>query len=293
MFLPGHLANSQILVTTTMIIYDHRPPVVKDHLVKVAIVMAYAYANSHNRAKYASVFPAFPAAVESLSPQTEPGEQRGVVRLQPCNDPKDPVGDEDSNTGKDRNYDPRLDYRFTTSVTFPPHRSLESYSWNRVSSLSIIRNTIYLNPKLLDEFERMKRGSDRVRLLVLIHCVVCHELAHLLQLKIYHTPDAYFGEPALKPSTVDCGTEVEHSIFGGRILSTSDFTKLRIERKDGTRFDVDPTYIWNEFLASNHLTIDFERLRKVEKEDEDECERWLGMGEINGTHERQARNECY
>ena len=87
-----------------------------------------------------------------------------------------------------------------------------------------------------------------------------------------------------------CGTEVEHSIFGGRILSTSDFTKLRIERKDGTRFDVDPTYIWNEFLASNRYTIDFERLRKVEIEDEDE--RWLGMGELNGTHERQARNEC-
>ena len=158
-----------------MIIYDHRPPVVKDHLVQVAIVMAYVYANSHNRAKYGSLFPAFPAAMESHSPQTEPGEQGGAVRLQQRNDPKEPVGDEDSNdadTGKDRNYDPRLDYQFTTSVTFPPHRSLKSYSWNRVSSLSITRNTIYLNPKLLDEFERMRRGPDRVRLLVLIHCVV-------------------------------------------------------------------------------------------------------------------------
>ena len=153
-----------------MIIYDHRPPVVKDHLVQEAIVMAYANANSDYRAKYASLFPAFPAAIESHSPETEPGEHCGAVRLQQRNDPKDPVGDEDSNnadTGKDRNYDPPVDYRFTTNVTFPPLRSLKSYSWNRVSALSIIRNTIYLNPKLLDEFERMRRGRDRVRLLVL------------------------------------------------------------------------------------------------------------------------------
>jgi hypothetical protein len=88
-----HLANSR---HNTMIIYDHRPPVVKDHLVKAAIVMAYAYANSHNRAKYASLFPAFPA-MKSLSPPTEPGEQGGAVRLQQRNDPKDPFGDEDGN----------------------------------------------------------------------------------------------------------------------------------------------------------------------------------------------------
>jgi hypothetical protein len=139
---------------------------------------------------------------------------------------------------------------------------------------------IYLNPKLLDEFERMERG----RLLVLIRCVVCHELAHLLHFKLYHTPDAYFSFEDVQRGLWN------RSIFGGRILSTSDFTKFRIERKDGTRFHVDPTYIWKEFLASNHRTIDFERLRKVEIEDEDECERWLGMGEINGTHRRQTRN---
>src|SRR5271170_7236837 len=98
-----------------MIIYDHRPPVVKDPLVKVAIVMAYAYANSDNRAKYASVFPAFPSATESLS-QTEPGEQ-GAAPLQQLSGRKDPVERNINNadTAKNQNDDPRLDYRFTSS----------------------------------------------------------------------------------------------------------------------------------------------------------------------------------
>lgn len=130
----------------------------------------------------------------------------------------------------------------------------------------------------------MTRGPDRVRLLVLIHYVVCHELAHLLHYKIYNTRDVYFDQPN-STGSVDYGTEAEHQILGGRMLSTSDFTQLRIESRDGTRFDVDPTYIWKEFIASNRRRIDFENLTKVETEDEDINRRWLGMGEINGTHE--------
>ena len=114
-------------------------------------------------------------------------------------------------------------------VVFPPLVGFEACAWKRVNTFAArTPETLYLNPKLLEAYESMRTGSDKARILVLIHCVVCHELAHLLHHKIYDEIDPYFGDAS---SNVDYGTELEHQIFGGRMLSMPDFSKLRIERK--------------------------------------------------------------
>ena len=257
-----------------------RTPKVKDYLVQAAIVFAYGYANHDNRLKYASIFSAL---TESSSSPMEPQNPFDAHQL---SSQDKLISDENTGTTdtlKGGNYDPRVDYRFMPHVTFPKHGTIKHYSWRRAKTfLSKSPHRIYLNPKLLDEFERMYRGPNRVRILVLIHCVVCHEIAHLLHFKIYNSVDPYFE----KSSDVDYGTEIEYQLFDGKMLVTADLTKMRIERRDGTKFEVDPVYIWKEYLKSNHRRIDFGELTEVGVKDEDENQRWLGMGEINGTHDR-------
>jgi hypothetical protein len=272
-----------------LVIHDYRR-VVKDRPVKGAIALAYCYANK-DRDKYASVFHRQKHSLSRVA--LEPGETHDSSQISQQHDKRQRkvvhYGNiDDVDTSKDPENDAPPEYRFRTYVSFPTHDAFKSYAWKRVETFqSKTPDLLYLNPKLLDEYERMSTGSDKARLLVLIHCVVCHELAHLLHFKIHNTLDQYFGEPSSK-SDVDCGTEVEYLLFGGRILSAADFSRLRVERKDGTTFDLDSDYFFKEFLRhSGRRKIDFETLSKVIEEGESENQRWLGMGEINGTHDRQ------
>ncbi len=139
----------------------------------------------------------------------------------------------------------------------------------------------YLHPKLLDCFERGRNNRERYRLLVIMHCVVLHELAHLLYYKVYKTIDCVEIQEKPSHGGIDYGTEVEHHLFGGRMLSTADFMGLRIERKNGEVYEVDSDYFFDHVMMSNHK-VDFDRLSKVDADVDGNV--WMGMGEINGTH---------
>jgi hypothetical protein len=195
-----------------LVIYDQRR-VVKDRPVKGAITLAYGYANK-DRDKYASVFH---RQKRSLSREAlEPGETHHSSQISQQHDECQRKVVRYGNIDDENDAPP--EYRFRTNVSFPAHDDFKSYAWKRVETFqSKTPDLLYLNPKLLDEYERMSTGSDKARLLVLIHCVICHELAHLLHFKIHDTVDQYFGEPNSN-SDVDCGTEVEYQLFGGRIL---------------------------------------------------------------------------
>jgi hypothetical protein len=163
---------------------------------------------------------------------------------------------------------------------------MSEYSWKRVELFGHEDpDMIHLNPALLDAAETTRCDLRKLRLRVIIFCVVCHELAHLLHFKIYNTTDERFQDGRSPLSHVEYGTELEYRAFGGRILSTPEFTALRVERRNGDVYKLNPWYFYQRLLAKgpHRCQLNFEEMRKVDA-DAHYTEEWMGMGEINGTH---------
>jgi hypothetical protein len=177
-------------------------------------------------------------------------------------------------------------YDFRTLASFPPHSGMKSYSWKNVESFGVKQpDIIYLNPVFLDGIEATRPGPHRARLLVILYFVVCHELAHLLHFKIYGIADDHFCATGSSQTCTEYGTELEYRMYGGRILTTPDLTGLRVETRDGDVYELNARYFFDEFLGSNRDALDFEKLQKVDAENETGgATMWMGMGEINGTH---------
>ena len=173
---------------------------------------------------------------------------------------------------------------FHMSVTFPSHKTLPLCSWMRLKpSDTVDTNMIYLNPKLLDCYERACSVQDRSRLLAIMHFVVTHELAHLLHFKVYKTVDCVVSQEGRPHEGIDYGTEVKHRIFGGRMLTTTDFSELRIERKNGDIYEMSD-YFFKEMLNPYNRKVDFDRLSKVDPKLDVDEKLWMRMSEINESH---------
>jgi hypothetical protein len=71
--------------------------------------------------------------------------------------------------------------------------------------------------------------------------------------------------------------------FSDRILTRRNFVRLRIQRRNGDIFDLDPNYFYRNFMASESKTIEFDKLNKVQT-----CatipDGWMGLGKANGTY---------
>jgi hypothetical protein len=262
-----------------MKIYDHRPPLVKKNpFLHAAIVFAYSEANLQDRDKYVQV-------LKSTDDSTDNNEANYPAGMSVQNGVETTA--ESSQCLPDSMSLTELPRLCSVLVTFPPHNSLKTYGWKQVEIRKPKnREMLYLNPILLDKLDLARSGFDKARIIVIIHCVVCHELAHLLHYKKYNSTDKYFQTNENGSRTgVDCGTEVEHLIYGGRMLSTPDLSALRIERKNGEVYDLDFCYFYREFLESDRRKIDFGILSKVNPDTDGSGQRWIGMGEINGTHD--------
>ena len=122
-----------------------------------------------------------------------------------------------------------------------------------------------------------------------MYCIVCHELTHLLHFRIYNAVDQIFRPQNVSQIPKDLGNEVEHRIFGGRILTTADFSALGIEQENGDVYELDPMYFYEQFVLSNRCVIEFEKLKRVQPGRDPHELRWMGMGEINGTHDACTR----
>lgn len=270
-----------------MIIYDLRTPRVEDPLVLIAIGLAYVKANHKDRHKYTEVLDNLMESSSRIdSGSSYPLDSvreacsKRVGGILASEHPLDRalVG---GNACLVRSHE-----QIQMHISFPPHEQLKRCGWKQFGALRATQpDILYLNPMLLDKFERATRRREKVPLLVIMHCIVCHELAHLLHYKMYNNIDPYFCKPAEVTSQghIEYGTEVEHCLFGGRMLSTPDLSGLRIERKDGEVFGIDFKYFYEEFLKSDRGKIDFGKLVKVNSGD-DSGQSWMGMGEINGTH---------
>ena len=177
-------------------------------------------------------------------------------------------------------------YLFRMAVIFPLFDCLKSYAWDKIETETLsTSDTVYLNPMLLDRYRKRKSIRERTTLLCIMYCIVCHELTHLLHFRIYNTVDPIFRPQNGSEIPKDLGNEVERRIFGGRILTTADFSALRIERGNGDVYELDPTYFYEQFVLSNRCVIEFEKLKRVEPDRDPHELRWMGMGEINGTHD--------
>ena len=265
------------------VLVDHRIPVVKSRRVSAVLKLAFAHAKK-DRDKYYAVL--FQGRNDSPAKDEPPHESRVFPEKE-----KVPASsacqseDDDSDTAEEEDFFGTPGYRYNKLATFPSHDAFKSYAWGNVMLFrSRNEDMLYLNPKILDEYEKMRRWSDKTRICVLIHCVATHEIAHLLHFRAFKAQDPYFTE---QNSGIDYGTEIEYRLYGGRILSTPDFTRFRIERRDGTRFELDPIYFLEEVLSLSQRRINFDALNKIGVEEEGDCQTWLGMGEINGTHERK------
>jgi hypothetical protein len=277
-----------------MITVNHRPPVAKFILIQSVIELAYYEVNNGSRHHYASVFHEL---AQPIKDNNEDGEKRIAVT-----DSRHPVnavlGSKSPSTVPMMVEDspPPFKPLFFPVVTFPPPEHLHLYSWKKLfatyteHTVSVcfkeiggykgIPECLYLHPKFLDRYERVRSAKERFRLLAIMHCVVAHELAHLLHYKVYKTIDCVASQEGGSVDRIDYGTEVEHRLFGGRMLSTVDFAGLRIERKNGEVYEMDPNYFVNHVM--DHRNVDFDRLSKVDVDVDRNV--WMGMGEINGTH---------
>jgi hypothetical protein len=270
-----------------MIIYDLRQPLVSNTLLRAVIGLAYINANHEDRYKYTQVFDKHIGSSPLVD--SSPPCHLGSVR-ETCS--KRVGGISENDPPLDRALKPgdvgstRSRQHIPMHISFPSHKRLKECGWKQFEALRASQpNILYLNPILLDKFERASCHREKVPLLVIMYCIVCHEFAHLLHYKMYNTIDPYFRQltEAASGGHIDYGTEVEHCIFGGRMLSTPDLSGLRIERKDGEVFDIDFKYFYGEFVTSSRAKIDFVKLRKVNLV-QDSGQSWMGMGEINGTH---------
>jgi hypothetical protein len=257
------------------VLVDHRRTAVKSRRVSAALRIAFAHAKKDRDKYYAVLFQG-----RNDSPTKDEPEKEKVPASPACQSE-----DDDSDTEEEEDFFDIPGYRYNKLATFPSHDVFKSYAWDNVMSFrSRNEDMLYLNPKILDEYEKMRRWTDKTRICILIYCVAAHEIAHLLHFRAFKTQDPYFTEPN---SGIDYGTEIEYQLYGGRILSTPDFTRLRVEWRDGTRFELDPIYFLEEVLRQDGRMINFDALNKVGVEEEGDCQTWLGMGEINGTHERK------
>jgi len=193
----------------------------------------------------------------------------------------------------DTSEDVDFGYFFKMAVVFPLFDRLKSYAWDKIDTETLsTSDTIYLNPTLLDKYRKCTTIPDRTTLLCIMYCIVCHELTHLLHFRIYNSVDQIFLPQNVSESfeiPKDLGTEVEYRIFGGRILTTADFSVLGIEQRNGDVYELDPMYFYKQFVVSNRRVIEFEKLKRVEPDRDPHELRWMGMGEVNGTHDACTR----
>ena len=286
-----------------MITINHRPPVANFSLVHGVIELAYYEVNYGSRHHYASVFHELAEPIIQSQDDNEGGEKR-VIAITDSQHPVNTVlGSKSLSTlpmiEDSSNHSPSLFTQlFVPAVTFPPPQHLHLYSWKRLVATytehndTVCRKVIggyrgiperlYLHPKFLDFYERVRSAQDRSRLLVIIHCVIIHELAHLLHYKVYKTIDCVVSQERALHNGIDYGTEIEYHIFGGRMLSTVDFAGLRIERKNGEVYEMDIDYFFDHVMEMSNRKVDFDRLSKVDPDVDENI--WIGMGEINGTH---------
>ena len=116
-----------------------------------------------------------------------------------------------------------------------------------------------------------------------MHCVVLHELAHLLYYKVYKTIDCVEIQEKPSHGGIDYGTEVEHHLFGGRMLSTADFAGLRIERKNGEVYEMDIDYFFDDVMELSNRKVDFDRLSKVDADVDSpayQCTVWWPLSRV-------------
>jgi hypothetical protein len=263
-----------------MLIFDHRPPVVKDIYLRFILAMAYLDANTTQRHNYALTFHDL---VEQSDVPANPNQVKAANPVESLLGPKSAISQESPMKGEYK-----FGYRFHISLSFPPHADLKSYSWKRVESFPTARypDMLYLNPALLDAYEAAGGGRDRVRLMVIMYCAILHELAHVLHFKIYNTADQYFQvtDDGTSDAHVEYGTELEYRIFGGRLLAKVDYTALRLECRNGDVYDLPAGYIYKEYVESSRHKLELEQLEKLDGE-MDDSDQWIGMGQINGTHD--------
>lgn len=286
-----------------MITVNHRPPVANFPLIQGVVELAYYEINYGSRHHYASVFHELAQPIIQSQDHNENGEKR-VIAITDSQHPVNTVlGSKSLSTvpmmEDSWNRSPPLFTRlFIPAVTFPHPEHLHLYSWKRLVATYTERidtvcckvigghrgipERLYLHPKFLDCYERVGCPQERSRLLVIMHCVVIHELAHLLHYKVYKTIDCMASQESALQDGIDYGTEVEYHLFGGRMLSTVDFAGVRIERKNGEVYEMDTDYFFDHVMELSNCEVDFDRLSKVDADVDRNI--WIGMGEINGTH---------
>jgi hypothetical protein len=268
-------------------IVDHRIklshlPRVKDLFLRYVIIQAFVCANHSHRQTYTLVF----------HDNNRTSLQPGLRELDPiykdgCDAVEDTVGKRSvclELTPEEQSY--RFGYHFPVKVLFLRHDRLEYYQWKNVETFPYaLPDVVLLNPRLLDKFETARTSEERVRLAMIIYCVILHELAHHLYFKIYKAVETCFCPDYNPQEHLEYGTEVEYRIFGGRILCTEDFTAMRLETRDGQLYDLDPLYFYTSFLLSQNPSIEFEKLARVNDISPLVTGRnWLSVGELNGTH---------
>lgn len=270
-----------------MTVYNYSPLIrIKDQVVLKAGLKAILDANYLYRLDYASIFH---ETANVDAPRTRYAIMRRYEKDKDVCPVEKLLGPKPDATSS---VDPEAlgyHFKFFKTLGFAPNDRIDKFAWNLVGLWGHLDpDAICLNPAIMTRYTEAANQVDKTRILVIIYSIVIHELAHLLHYKIYHTSDYRFHKryPNVDDFT-EYGDEIEKRVFGGRIFSCADFSKLAIGYGDGKiKYELDPI----EFHTLYFKNPDGERPPQIQQEGRRdiavECEEWLSMGELNGTHER-------
>jgi hypothetical protein len=166
----------------------------------------------------------------------------------------------------------------TLSFVIPLPERVAECTWSKRPP--VFDSTLYINPDLLTRYQN---GGPETNLACIVYCIVLNEFDHLLKSRIDNEQPAMSNNRLHVPHEV--GVEAQFQLLGGQVLSRGDFSELRIQTRSGDIYSLDPDYLYGRITAPTSCAeLDFERLRKVGRCKWGLPPGWMGMEEINGTH---------
>jgi hypothetical protein len=270
-----------------IILVDDPPPPLDQSTILVNISLAFAYTLAkRERSTYISLFCDKPEIESPLASDVKNGEHEmemlphemapvPILSHQGCRCTTEAIF-------KDSDVDPKR--LFPVRADFAGKHCIDQFDWKKLQSSKIHNaDILYLNHKLFTFYRQSRMDNNREavrRAILLIYWVVVHELANFLHIKLCrNSKDESWIQTF--DSSIDYGTALERKVFGGRFLTTRDFTRLAVEWTNGKVYEVDSdSYYEDQFFRCGDHKIEIESLKEISQTTEDK-EIWLGMGEIN------------
>ena len=246
-----------------VVIRESAPICLGAQLIGAMIVLAYAHANTSERATYVSLFCA-KLEENEVKEELHGTENTELISHVGCSCTDDALVKPEKQL-------------FDMRVRLSAEKWVNQFDWARIENSSTHKpDDLYLNIRLMELYCLSQTKEGKYMALLLIYCTILHELANMLHLRLCrNSADRSWAERW--KCSIDYGSELEYRVFGGRLITTPDLTRLRMECRDGKIYELDAMSYYLRIFGEGSHRPDFEKLQEITVTRAEEGELWIGL----------------